>query len=95
MSVCNQQKLLCDTFSFMSHDASILSVTLNLWSQIEWHQGADKDSSEEMKVHLKQSVWTHVLNLQAVALLTAVFHHINVSCVFRQLKIEVPCVCDT
>lgn len=79
----------------MSHDASVWSVTLDLWRQMEWHQGADKDSSEEMKVNLKLSLWTHVLNLQALVVLTAVFHHISVSCVFRQLKIEAPCVCDT
>lgn len=73
----------------------VLSVTLNLWSQIEWHQGADKGSSEEIKLHLKESLWTHVLSPQALAVLTAVFHRINVSCVFRQLKIEAPSVCDT
>lgn len=49
-------------------------------------------SSEEMKVHLKQSLWTHVLSPQALVVLTAVFHHINMSCVVRQLKIEAPCV---
>lgn len=51
-------------------------------------------SSEEMKVLLKQ-VWIQVLNPHVLAVLTAVFYHINVSCVFRQLKIEAPCVCDT
>lgn len=51
-------------------------------------------NSEEMKGCLKQ-VWTQAPNPQVLAVLTAVFHHINVSCVFRQLKIETPCVCDT
>jgi len=51
-------------------------------------------NSEKMRGCLEQ-VWTQAPNPQVLAVLTAVFHHINVSCVFGQLKIETPCVCDT
>lgn len=96
MSMCNEQKLLWHYFCFHSHPTMLVSC------QSPWTCGTRLSGtrmqtktavySEETKVHLKQSLWTNILNPQALAVLTAVFYHINVSCVFRQLKIEAPCV---
>lgn len=64
----------------MSHDAGVLYVTLNLWSQAEWHQAAGKDSSEKRGNESKlESVALDVCT-QAFAVLTAVFHYISVMC---------------
>lgn len=96
MSICNQQRLLWHYFCFHSCPTMLVSC------QSPWTCGARLSgtrvqaktavSREEMKVYLKQSLRTDILNPQALAVLTAVFYRINVSCVFRQLKVEAPCV---